>query len=290
MEQLLAAFRTRQFNMSTDEETSFQLTDQQVNAILDAAGQTYEIEPWMRKVLRQQFGALRREILKLHRWRPTGAQSTLRRRLKSFPAQLGRVASELGSTKSEIRALLIDAYDDQYPGLKDKQQSFKATLERIAEDLALVFSTINYLEGQVAIFDRYQAGGLEDIPLDEKLPHSLAGLFRRFKERDALEIPIVLAAIVLARHFERIFPGQKFYTPADHSKTGPAILEDARFDSPGLRFGAAALVALSLEDVFGRKEEDQKRYIERLKNALGDAWHNHKTAIAERGSLIPDYL
>ena len=49
---------------------------------------------------------------------------------------------------------------------------------------------------------------------------SMGALFRRFKERDSLDLPIVLSLIVLSRLFQQLFPSHAFEARTQHSKHG----------------------------------------------------------------------
>jgi hypothetical protein len=236
--------------------------------------------------------ALRREISQLHEWEPKGAQSKLRRILKRLPDRIDGLMRDLApENQGGIREVLIEACKDQHffsAQQSEEVERLRSSLDQLSNNLNIVLSISTHLAKRVNWYDKH----LWEIILfseDDTQQHlsAMSRLFRRFSTRDPLDIPIVLAVIVLARLFDCIFPDLQFSAPVGHSKDEPPILNDLRFNSPGVRFAAAALHELDLKHVFGGTELSQKAYRERLQNAVGDAWHNHKEAIRDRGSLIP---
>lgn len=280
--------------MPAQEPAAYTLNDTQLAKIVASAGTSSEVTPRMRQYLKDELLRLREELLKVHAWSPEGAQSTLRDELSGLPNRLTRMIGnfDVNGPRSLV-SVLLKASEDQHFG-SDKQaeeaERLSLILDRLASDLRHVSSLVDYLKKRLDEYDFLQTpkGSFELFLRDEsesaKYLHSMSGLFRRFKERDPLDSPLVLALIVLSRLFELLFPGHVFEARAQYSKNGDAILNDLRFDTPGVRFAAVALKELRLKNVF------KKSTLEEYMNAIGDGWNNHKETIASRASLIPNPL
>lgn len=237
---------------------------------------------------------LREEVLKAHAWSEKGASSKLKKKLGSLPRRLKALIEDLSvDTTYSLRPALLEASQDKYRG-SDSQlaetERLKKVLDRLTIDLKDISVVVEHLTQRLNEYEFLQSprGNLELMSMDEldtaEYVISMGALFRRFKKHDQLDSPLVLSLIVLSRLFQQLFPSQAFEARTQHSKHGEAILYDLRYDTPGVRFAAAALKELRLKQVF--KKSTMEEYI----NAVGDGWNNHKDAIANRGSLIPNPL
>jgi hypothetical protein len=272
----------------------FTLTDTQLTKILNAAGLSYDITRVMTRHFTYELLRLREEVLKAHAWSEKGPPSTLKKKLGSLPRRLKALIKDLGIDATySLRPALLEASQDKY-GSSESQRAeterLKTVLDRITIDLRDISVVVEHLSQRLKEYELLQSprGSLELMSMDEletaEYLTSMGALFRRFKKHDQLDSPLVLSLIVLSRLFQQLFPGQAFEARTQHSKHGDAILYDLRYNTPGVRFAAAALKELRLKQVF--KKSTMEEYI----NAVGDGWNNHKDAIASRGSLIPNPL
>lgn len=280
--------------MPAKEPAVYTLNDAQLARIVASAGVPSAGTPKTRQYLKDELLRLREELLKVHAWSPEGAQSTLRVELSGLPSRLSKMIQNFDANEPRsLVSVLLKASEDQHFGSDKQAEEIERTsliLDRLSGDLRHVSSLIDYLKKRLDEYDFLQTprGSFELFLRDEsesaKYLHSMSGLFRRFKQHDSLDLPLVLALIVLSRLFEQLFPGHSFNVRAQYSKNGDAILNDLRYDTPGVRFAAVALKELRLKHVF------KKSTLEEYMNAIGDGWNNHKKTIASRASLIPNPL
>ena len=273
--------------------TIFALTNDSVKRILDSAHLPCAASPNQLLSLKGQLEIARAEILKTHTLNWRGSQSTLRRSLKTLPKRLRTLVAEFEAKGSRsLRPALREASDDQHFALDAKNEQsehLEALLDRLVVDLKSASKVVDHLVMRLAEYDAYQRQpGVYWLPFDgdddpesARMVNLTTGLFRRFKERDFIDMPLITALVLLSRIFLALFPEAKFDAKAENSRQGRPILEDSRFESPGVRFAATALKIFDLREVFGKKT------LEQYMNLTGDGLMNNKENLQKAHDLIP---